>query len=240
MLRALILLLVLANLSMLAWTQGWLDGVVGVRADGDREPERLTRQIRPDSVQILPAGAASAARASAASAAASVADSASAAATVAATQSCIEAGPYSDAQLAAAKSLLHGMVPQDAVTTVDTRRPGTWMVYMGKFANPEALQKKEEELKRRKLTYEVLQAPPDLAPGLSLGRFDAEQSATRALESLSASGVRTARVAQLAPELVSHRLRIEHADEALATHLTGLHARELGAGFSACSAFAER
>ena len=57
MLRAIVLLLLLANLGFYAWTQGQLDGVVGVRAQGDREPERLARQVRADSVRILPASA---------------------------------------------------------------------------------------------------------------------------------------------------------------------------------------
>ncbi|MBC8055262.1 MAG: hypothetical protein H7Y61_01650, partial [Rhizobiales bacterium] len=61
MLRALILALLLANLAFFAWTQGWLDAVVSLRPIGDREPERLLRQVRPEVVRILPAGAASAA-----------------------------------------------------------------------------------------------------------------------------------------------------------------------------------
>lgn len=60
MLRALIVALLLANLVFFCWTRGWLDGVTGARATGDREPERLQHQFRPESVRILPAGAASA------------------------------------------------------------------------------------------------------------------------------------------------------------------------------------
>ena len=40
------LLLLLANLGFFAWTQGWLDSVVSARARGDREPERLARELR--------------------------------------------------------------------------------------------------------------------------------------------------------------------------------------------------
>ena len=56
MLRALLALLVVANLIFFAFTRGWLDGVVGVSALGDREPERLSRQVRPQTIRILPAG----------------------------------------------------------------------------------------------------------------------------------------------------------------------------------------
>ena len=61
MLRALIVALLLANLAFFTWTQGWLDAVVGVRAIGDREPERLQRQVRPDLIRILPVDAGNAA-----------------------------------------------------------------------------------------------------------------------------------------------------------------------------------
>lgn len=62
MLRALVLVLVLANLAFFVWSQGWLDGdassgdagLVGVRSIGDREPERLGRQVRPEAVTLLP------------------------------------------------------------------------------------------------------------------------------------------------------------------------------------------
>jgi hypothetical protein len=85
MLRAIVLLLLLANLGFWAWTQGQLDGVVGVRAQGDREPERLARQVRADSVHILPAGATSAPPGGPGEPA----------------LACLEAGPYTPAQIAA-------------------------------------------------------------------------------------------------------------------------------------------
>jgi len=61
MLRALLALLIVANLLFFAFTRGWLDGVVGVSALGDREPERLARQVRPQTIRLLPVGAAASA-----------------------------------------------------------------------------------------------------------------------------------------------------------------------------------
>ncbi|MFZ2652323.1 MAG: SPOR domain-containing protein, partial [Burkholderiaceae bacterium] len=63
MLRLLVVLLALANAGFLVWTLGWLDDATGYRARGDREPERLERQVRPDSIRLLPAGAAAPANA---------------------------------------------------------------------------------------------------------------------------------------------------------------------------------
>jgi len=59
MLRVLLVLLIVANLAFFAFTNGWLDGV-GLSPLGDREPERLARQVRPQTIRVLPAGGAAA------------------------------------------------------------------------------------------------------------------------------------------------------------------------------------
>jgi hypothetical protein len=56
MLRLLVLALLLANALFFAWSRGWLDPVLGASAQGDREPQRLSNQVRPEVVQLWPAG----------------------------------------------------------------------------------------------------------------------------------------------------------------------------------------
>jgi len=46
--------LVLANVLFFAYSRGALDGLFGLRADGEREPERLSSQVRPQSIRLLP------------------------------------------------------------------------------------------------------------------------------------------------------------------------------------------
>jgi hypothetical protein len=60
-LRALLAVLVVANLLFFAYTRGALDGVFGLRAIGDREPERLANQVRPETIRLLPMSAAASA-----------------------------------------------------------------------------------------------------------------------------------------------------------------------------------
>ena len=74
MLRALLALLIVANLVFFAFSRGALDGILGLRALGDREPERLANQVRPQTIRLLPVGrlAASAASTAAASPAVNV------------------------------------------------------------------------------------------------------------------------------------------------------------------------
>ena len=218
MLRALVIALALANLAFWSWTQGWLDGVVGVRASGDREPERLARQVRPESVRILPATAT--------------------ATTEPEALACLEAGPFDAAGLAAAKAVAWAAAPAANLNDVKTEQPGAWIVYMGKYADKGTLAAKEEELKRRKVAYEEVSVAtppaPALAPGLSLGRFDDKAAAEKALAEFTRQGVRTAKVVETAVASTSHRLRVEQADAALAARLGALNDVALGKGFTAC------
>ena len=221
MLRLLLLALLVANLGFYSWTQGWLDGVVGVRATGDREPERLARQVRPETVVILPPESA-----------------ASSGAAASAMPACLEAGPFSAAELVAAITALKQLLPAAAEggwAEVKTETPGSWIVYMGKFSDAEGLTKKEQELKRLKLDFEVVRSPPALDRGLSLGRFDARTAADKALERFTQQGVRTARVVELSPPASASLLRAARADAELAAQLVALKATNLGKGFAACA-----
>lgn len=235
MLKRLVLLLLLANLAFFAWTQGWLDSVVGVRPTGDREPERLARQVRPESITILSPEAVRAAAAAAAAAASAA--SASTATAPSAGSACLEAGPFATGASVSAVAVLQRLQPPlPAGSWADVRvdKPGVYIVYMGRFANRDALAKKEEELRRTRIVFEEVREPADLQPGFSLGRYEQRALADRALDQLAQRGIRTARVVELAAPAQLHMLRVEKADKALAAQLTGLRAEPLGRGFVPC------
>ncbi|HEV8311852.1 MAG TPA: SPOR domain-containing protein [Burkholderiaceae bacterium] len=231
MLRALVAVLLLANALLFAWAQGWLDGVAGVKPQGDREPERLARQVKPQSVRVLsPAVVQTALAASAAEAAPAEATAASAA------LSCLEAGPFVGAaeQRAAADEIKRAALPPGAIASAAVTRPAVFIVYMGKYASPEALQRKTDELKRRNVESEVLHNVPWLEPGLALGRFNDRAAAEAHLAALAERDVHTAKVLTLAPPATGHVWRAERADTALAAKLTALKAKALGSGFAPC------
>jgi hypothetical protein len=221
MLRLLVVVLLLANIAFYAWTQGQLDNLLGVRAQGDREPERLSRQVNPESIRVLPASAV-------AIAATTAPDT---------PPTCLEAGPYTAAQIGAAEGVLQTVLPPGSWASLKTEAPGVWIVYMGKYPTREALQKKADELKRLRIPFEELRnAPPELADGLALlGRFDNRAAADKALADLTQRGVRTARVAALSPPVPMHSLRVERADATLQARLAGLRAEPLlGKSFTPC------
>src|SRR3982751_5536200 len=60
-LRALVVVLVAMNVFFFAYTRGALDGFLGLNSLGDREPDRLANQVRPQTIRLLPMNAAASA-----------------------------------------------------------------------------------------------------------------------------------------------------------------------------------
>jgi hypothetical protein len=214
MLRALALLLLLANLVFFAWTRGALDHVIGVRSVGDREPERGALQVRPADLQVVSA------------------------ASVAAQQvplQCVEAGPFSPAQIAAIEQA--ATTAQAGLTWVrrSVEQPPVWALVMGPYPNREAIGKKIDELKRTRISFEELTAPANFKLTLSLGQYGSQAAANAALAEFSARGIKTARVAQLAPPVSQIYLRTETNDAAALSTLRNLKGEPWGAGWGSCS-----
>jgi hypothetical protein len=217
MLRALVLALLLANLGFYAWSQGWLDSIVGVRADGQREPERLARQVRPETIRVLTPQAVAAA--------ASAAES---------RLQCLEAGPFAAADVGPAEAALASVLPAGTWARLSSDKPAQWIVYMGRY-NAETLARKQEELNRARVPYELVKNAPELEPGLALGRFDDHDAADVALTEFARRGVRSARIVELVKPSTQHLLRVDRADPELAAKVSGLKLDALGKGFGACA-----
>lgn len=226
MLRRLLFLLLLANLLFFAWSQGWLVGLIGLRPDAQREPERLARQVRPETIVVLPPAPARPTSA-AASASAAAADK----------PACLEAGPFGTGASISAMATLRALqppLPPGSWVEVTIERPGAWLVVLPRPGSREALARRDEELKRQRIAYEVLDGPEELAGSLSLGRFDEREAADKTLAQLSQRGIRPARVAELHAASTLHLLRAARADKALAAQLAAIRSDALGRGFVPC------
>lgn len=297
MLRLLVAALLLANLLFFAWSRGWLDQVIGVPAQGDREPQRLASQVRPELVRLLPpvgrgpaavitdepapvvasaaSVAASAASAAAAvtpvpaastpsvalaapaaasppkapasvptaratppavagSASATIAGAASSAANPTAVAACFEAGPYTAAEWAAAESAARSALPAGSWSARKAEGAGEWIIYMGPYPDRDWLERKKAELGRIRggVPQEELNAPPELARGLSLGRFSSQAAANATLATYRQRGIRTARVVRSGSGPAVSYVRVAQADAALATRLAAL--KPGGKAFAAC------
>lgn len=244
MLRVLVLLLVVANLLLLGWQKGWLGSAVGTPDQADREPERMKRQVNVEQVRVLSAVAASAALAEAARQAAESASAgaASAAASTPVAQGgrpggpvCLEAGPLAAAELPAAeRALKEAGLAAGSWSTIAFQRKGNFMLYMGKYADDEALAKKIEELKRLKVEASPIANWPDLQPGLVLGKFDDRGAADATLGRLAQRGVRTARVIVVTPPVTLNTLRVAAATPEQRGKLGALKLPPHDIGFAAC------
>ncbi len=218
MLRMLIGALVAANLLVFAWTAGALDALIStpaLRAGGEREPERLQRQLRPETIRVLPADAAN----------------------VAPVRVCLEAGPFAtDQALAAAQTAAGNVVTAPELEAVRQEQPASWLVYMGRFATPGAQLRREEELNRRGIVYEEIVEPEPLASGLVLGRFPSREAADQALVQLVGKGVRPLRVVVPTGPAVTTLLRVARADATTKARLEALGGDTALAGkaFRAC------
>ncbi|MDE2565549.1 MAG: hypothetical protein KGL50_07160 [Burkholderiales bacterium] len=107
MLRALVALVLLANLLFFGWARGWFEPALPAPRQAEREPERLLAQVHADAVTVLPAPAAGTSMAAASAASAASATAATeAAASAPAAPACLQAGPYAEADLAAAEAAL--------------------------------------------------------------------------------------------------------------------------------------
>lgn len=206
MLRFLVLLLVLLNAGYFAWSHGMLRAY-GWAPDEQSEPQRLQQQIRPEAILVLPTEEARRAE--------------QVALTPPKPPECLQAGLFDEAQTEAVRKVLETALPAGAWSLETTVEPARWIVYMGKFPNAAALDKKRVELDKMKLKLQPLDNP-ELQLGLSLGRFETQAQAQTSLNTLQRRGVRTARVVLERPELRQSLLRIPAADEALRPRLEEL------------------
>ena len=237
MLRLAALLLLLVNLLLLATHAGLLPGWLGRPAGtGQREPERLARQVNPGALQLrvqvqVPAPASAAALP--ASAAPPVA-SAGGAAAVAVT--CLEAGPFDSASTAVAERGLQAAgVPAGAWVRGGAASAQAYLVYMGRYADADALARKRDELRQLAVPAYPVDASSGLQPGLSLGRHASAEAAGAAMAALAQRGVRTARVVAVAgSQAAGALLRLPAADAPLQAKLAGLRLPG-GAGFRPCA-----
>ncbi len=239
MLRLLVAALLVANLVFWGWHYPPVAQALGLPGgEPGREPQRMQQQIRPEAIQLLTpvglplTGAEPAAGPTGPTSGTSAAPGSAAPAT--ASPLCLEAGPLSDgAANAALRELSQAGVP--AGSWVDSRRelPGRWIIYMGRYPERDALQRKIEEVHRLNLNFTELKSPPDLAPGLALGDFGTQADAQARLDKLR--GVRTARVMQLPSPGGEHRIRVDRVQGAAADKLAALNSKDGATRWRTCA-----
>lgn len=159
-----------------------------------------------------------------------------AAAAASAASVCLEAGPYAPAEVSAAEAALKPLLASGGWAQRKASSGGEWMIYMGPYPDRESIDRKKAELARIRggVPQEELTTPPELARGLSLGRFPSPAAANATLAQYRLRGIRTARIVQSSSGAPVVYLRVAQADPAIAARLTALKPPPAGRSFSAC------
>lgn len=208
--RALFLLLLLANLVLLAWGLGYLGG-----QEGGREPERLGQQLEPDRLHVLrgqeqPAGVAPPA--------------------------CKRIEGLSAPEAETLKAAVAGEAGWEVRQQAQKGALAHWVV-IPELPSRALAEKKRTELRQLGVNEGQIVESTALGPfAVSLGIFRSEELATEFLQSVAKKGVRSARLAK--HELPSDKQALElHAPAAeLARRLPDLLAPLAQAGMADCSA----
>lgn len=207
MLRLLVLLLLLANGGYFAWSQGYLLPY-GLAPVQQSEPQRVEQQLKPEAIRILAANEARRLEAAAA-------------APVPKPPECLQAGLFDEQQTTRLRQALESSLSANTWVLESAMEPARWIVYMGKYPNADAVNKKKAELRQLGVSFESLNNPT-LEPGVSLGGFDTQAAANTELAALTRRGVRTAKVVQERNEVRGQRLRLPAVDDTLRARLDDL------------------
>lgn len=244
MLRFAVIVVLMANAGYYAWAHGFLRQW-GLAPQEQSEPQRMDQQIKPETLQILKVnpgkGAAAAAAPETPTAAMAPAAAPSTTVAEAPTQTqtppppepkeCLQAGVFDERQAEAIRTAAAAL-PRGSWALESIPVPGRWMVYMGRFDDMEALDKKRAELRARNVDFD--RAGGSWEYGLSLGRFSTKEAAERELNNLNNKGVRTARVIQERPDTGGFTLRLPAVNAALRAQLDGLRPALAGKTLRTC------
>lgn len=148
-------------------------------------------------------------------------------------QQCLQVGLFTEAQTNAMRPRLQAGLPAGSWSFVNGK-PVRWIVYMGKYINKDAMNKKRALLEQAGVPFET----PDSAqlnPGLSLGNFKTKAQAEAALDKLAERGFRSAKVVPEHPETPTQWLRLPAVNPATQSKAKAVVLQVSGKPLQACS-----
>jgi cell division protein FtsN len=163
LLRNIAALLLIINLIYAAYSQGWLHVITGWDA-GQREPERLKKQVNSDAITVEKI-----------SGKASITDAPQ-------IDPSVDPGTTETKESSTKRCVKSSQAPVEL-----------WVVYMGPFATQDLLASKKAELAKLGVSSTEI-SKSSLPRGLSLGKFKTEQQAQITLSSLQKKGIKTAKL----------------------------------------------
>ena len=207
--RALFLLLVLANVGFLAWSRYWAPG------DASADPAPLGRQIEPEKLKVVQPGDLPPATGSRPTV------------TVAAAMKCIEWGSFTLTDAPRAEKALEPLALGPRLGQRRTEEAAGWWVFIPPQGSRAGALKKAQELKALAINdyFIVLDEGPHRW-AVSLGVFRTEEAAQSRLATLRSQGVRTAQVGARDTIVPKVWLQVKGVDATLEARLRDI-AREI-------------
>lgn len=191
--RALFLLLVLANAAFFAWTRLYAPAA-------GADPAPLARQISPEKMRVVRPEELARVNRPRAAALAAAPVTAAPPAPPAAPLKCLEWGAFAQAEAARAESALAPLALGERVSPRRTEETAAWWVFIPPPATGNARQaaaRKAGELKQLGVRdYFIVQEDGAHRWAVSLGVFRSEEAAQARLAALREQGVRSARVGE--------------------------------------------
>ena len=217
--RALFLLLLLANLGFFAWARYIAPPESGL------DPAPLTRQIQPDKLRIMgPDDPAPAAALPSAPKPASAA------------LACLEWGSFTLADAPRAEKALEGLALGTRIAQRRTEETAGWWVFIPPQPNRQAALKKAAELKGLGVDdYFIVQEEGAQRWAISLGVFRTEEAAQGRLATLREQGVRSAAVGPRDTVVPKVWLQVKGVDAPLEVKLKDIARSIEGSELKACS-----
>jgi hypothetical protein len=215
--RAVFLLLVLANVALFAWTRVFAPGGAGA------DPAPLARQIAPEKLRVVRPEELAAPPQSK-SVAAAPAPVAQAAPPPPARLKCVEWGAFAPTEAPRAENTLAPLGLGERLTQRRTEETAGWWVFIppagdGGNARQAALRKAGELKKLGVQDYFVVQEEGPHRWAVSLGVFRSEDAAQARLAALRSRGVRSARVGPRETQVPKVWLQVKQVDAALEARL---------------------
>jgi hypothetical protein len=211
--RALFLLLVLANIVFFAWTRYFAPAGAAI------DPTPLARQIDADKLRVLRPGEQPAA-ASKSVPAAPPAPPPTLAAALAEPASCIEWGSFTLTDTPKAEQALEGLSLGSRLSQRRTEERAAWWVFIPPQPNRQAAAKKAAELKTLGVgDYFVVGEEGPFRWAVSLGVFRTEEAAKARFAALRSLGVRSAQIGPRETMVPKVWLQVKGVDPALESGL---------------------
>jgi hypothetical protein len=234
--RALFLLLLLANAGFFAWSRY----LSPPETAADAAP--LARQIEPEKLKIVapsalppPAPPKPAAAAPVPPSTAPAPPPAAAAPAVTVSLKCIEWGSFTLADAPRAEKALEPLALGTRLAQRRTEETAGWWVFIPSQKTRQGALRKAAELKGLGIgEYFIMQEEGPLRWSLSLGVFRTEEAAQARLAALRQQGVRTAQVGQRETVVPKVWLQVNGADAALERHLADIALQMEGSELRSC------